>query len=114
MSKSSEKRRKFKQMLRGPAVAQLVGGHDALTARLIEEAEFEGIWASGLEISAAHGLPDAGLLTMSEFLEAAYVMHAATHLPVVADCDTGFGSIRNTIRLVQEYERHGITAVCIE
>jgi phosphoenolpyruvate phosphomutase len=101
-------------MLRGPAVAQIVGARDALTARLIEEAQFEGIWASGLEICAAHGLPDAGLLTMSEFLEAAYVMHVATQIPIIADCDTGFGSIRNTVRLVEEYERHGITAVCIE
>jgi phosphoenolpyruvate phosphomutase len=109
-SKSSRLRR----LLSGDRVIRAVGAHDAMTARLIEAAGFEAIWASSLELSASHGVPDAGLVTMTQYLDAAEDMDAATSLPVIADCDTGFGGPLNVEYLVQRYERRGIAAVCIE
>ncbi len=92
----------------------IAGAHDGLSARIVEEAGFDGIWASGFEISAAHGVPDANILTMSENLDTARFIQGASTIPVVADCDTGYGNAVNAIRTVQDYEAAGIAAVCIE
>jgi phosphoenolpyruvate phosphomutase len=93
---------------------KVAGAHDGLTARLAEEAGFDAVWASGLEISAAHGLPDASLLGLAEYLAGATTMQQAVSLPVVADCDTGFGGILNAAFTMMRYESAGIAAVCIE
>lgn len=97
---------------REPVVA--CGAHDALSARLVEEAGFDAVWASGFGLSAVRAVPDASILTMSETLEAARAMVEATHLPVIADCDTGFGNAINVMRTVAAFEAAGIAAVCIE
>lgn len=91
-----------------------IGGHDGLSARLAEEAGFGAVWASGLEISTSAAVPDANILTMTDFLRAAREMNSATRLPIIADCDTGFGNSNNVIHMVREYESSGIAAVCIE
>ena len=95
-------------------LVRIVGAHDGLGAKLIGEAGFDGVWASGLEISASYGLPDANILTMSEYLERATEMNEATSLPVIADCDTGYGNVNNVIHMVEKYEKAGIAAICIE
>lgn len=92
----------------------LAGAHDALTARLVEEAGFEGVWASGFEISARDGVPDASILTMADMLDASRRMAEAVAIPVVADGDTGFGNAINVIRTVQAFERAGVAGLCIE
>jgi len=104
----------FRKYLKEKKLIRLVGAHNGLTAKLVEEAGFEGIWASGLEISASYALPDANILTMTEFLEAATQMNEASNLPVIADCDTGFGNSNNVIHLVKKYEKYGIAGICIE
>lgn len=91
-----------------------MGAHNGLTARLAEEAGFDAVWASGFEISASHGVPDANILTMSESLQAALGIQEACGLPVIADCDNGYGNAINVKRTVQDYERAGIAAICIE
>lgn len=91
-----------------------IGGHDGLSAKLAEEAGFGAVWASGLEISTSAGVPDANILTMTEFLRSAREMNEATRLPIIADCDTGFGNSNNVIHMVRQYEASGIAAVCIE
>jgi len=95
-------------------VVQVVGAHNAIGARLVERNNFDAVWAGGFEISAAQGKPDANILTMTEFLDAARQMVESTALPVIADCDTGFGHTNNVIRMVTDYERAGVAAVCIE
>jgi phosphoenolpyruvate phosphomutase len=90
------------------------GAHDALSAVLVERNGYDAIWASGLGVSAAHAVPDASILTMTEFLEAARLMVQASNLPVIADCDTGFGSITNLLRMMDQYEAAGVGGVCIE
>jgi phosphoenolpyruvate phosphomutase len=72
------------------------------------------VWASGFEISASHGVPDASILTMTETLAAARLMREAVSIPVVADCDTGFGNAINAIRTVQAFETSGLAGLCIE
>ena len=108
-SKSSDLRSLFKKKL-----VRIVGAHDGLSAKLIGESGFDGVWASGLEISASYGLPDANILTMSEYLERAIEMNEATSLPVVADCDTGYGNVNNVIYMIEKYEKAGIAAICME
>ena len=95
-------------------LVRIVGAHDGLGAKIIGESGFDGVWASGLEISASYGLPDANILTMSEYLERATEMNEATSLPVIADCDTGYGNVNNVIHMVEKYEKAGIAAICIE
>lgn len=102
------------RLFASPSPIVLAGAHDALSARLVAEAGFDGVWASGFEISAAHGVPDASLLTMTEMLAAARLMAGATDIPVVADCDTGFGNAINAIRTVRAFEAAGVAGICIE
>jgi phosphoenolpyruvate phosphomutase len=104
----------LRRLLASPSPIVLAGAHDGLTARLVQEAGFEGVWASGFEISASHGVPDASILTMTETLDAARRMADAVGIPVVADCDTGFGNAINAIRTVEAFERAGIAGICIE
>jgi len=104
----------LRAMLAADRPTLLAGAHDALTARLVEETGFDAVWASGFEISASHGVPDASVLTMTEMLAAARGMNAAIRVPVVADCDGGFGNAINAIHMVKAYEDAGIAGLCIE
>ncbi|MFL5395481.1 MAG: isocitrate lyase/phosphoenolpyruvate mutase family protein [Myxococcales bacterium] len=109
------KRQAFRDGLTSPSPFVAVGAHDALTARLIGNYGFDAVWISGFGVATmAHALPDLNLTTMTETLEAAVRGDRATDLPVVADCDNGFGGLTNLVRTVTEYERAGIAAVCIE
>lgn len=91
-----------------------MGAHDGLGAKLIEKHGFDAIWASGLEISTSHAVPDANILTMTENLQAAIMINDATELPVICDCDTGYGNASNVRHMVRKYEAAGIAAVVIE
>src|SRR6266567_3157556 len=105
---------RLRELLQRPTTACIVGARDALTARLVAEASFDGVWVSSFELSATRGLPDLGLLTMSECLDAASHINEATSLPLLADCDTGFGGTINMARLVRQYEAAGIAGICVE
>ncbi len=104
----------LRRLLAQPDIIQVAGAHNGLSARLVEQAGFDAIWASGLEISAANAVPDANILTMTDYLEAASTMNEAVSIPVIADCDTGYGNSNNVIRVVKKYEAAGIAAICIE
>jgi phosphoenolpyruvate phosphomutase len=105
---------RLRALLADGHVVRAVGAHDGLGAKLVDRAGFEAVWASGFELSASHGLPDASLLTMTQYLDAAEVMDAAVGIPIIADCDTGFGGPLNVAHLMRSYERRGIAAICIE
>ncbi len=93
----------------------LPGCYDALGARLIEQAGFDAVYMTGFGTTASLlGRPDVGLLGLSEMVDNARRISAATDLPVLADADTGYGNQINVIRTVQEYERAGIAGVHIE
>src|SRR5262245_49246152 len=91
-----------------------MAAHSPLSACLVEEAGFDGIWASGFELSALYGLPDVSLVSMTQHLDMVRAMAERTSLPVVADIDTGFGNAINVIHAIQQYERAGAAAVVIE
>lgn len=104
----------LKELMDNGATVRAAGAHDGLSAILAQEAGFDAIWASGFEISAAHGVPDANIVTMSENLKAASLMVESAGIPVIADCDTGYGNAINVIHTVRSYERAGVAAICIE
>ena len=104
----------LRQRFAAPSPIVIAGAHDGLSARLVEEAGFDGVWASGFEISASRGVPDASLVTMTETLAAAQSMNDAVTIPVIADADTGFGNAINAIRTVHAFEAAGIAGVCLE
>ncbi|WP_078557193.1 phosphoenolpyruvate mutase [Bacillus alkalicellulosilyticus] len=108
------KTQKLRALLNSGEIIKVIGAHNGLSAKLAEQAGFDAIWASGLEISASHAVPDANILTMTENLQAAIVMNQATSIPIICDCDSGYGSVNNVIRMVKEYERNGIAGICIE
>lgn len=90
------------------------GAYDGLSARLVELAGFQAIYASGGAIARSTALPDIGLLSFSEVLERIEKIVDATPLPVIADADTGFGSGPNVERTVRAYERAGVAALHLE
>jgi phosphoenolpyruvate phosphomutase len=106
---------RLRELMGRPGLIRAVGAHDALSAKLIERAGFEAIWASGFGISAsAKCIPDGSFLTMTEQLEVTKNIAEAVDIPVIADCDTGFGNALNVMRTVQEYEKAGVSGICIE
>ncbi len=105
----------FRQNLKKKGSLLLAGAHDALSAKLIEEAGFDAVWASSFGVSASTKcLPDTNVLTMTEMLEAVKGMNEAISIPLIADCDNGYGNALNVIRMVKEYERAGIAGISIE
>ncbi len=115
MDRAAAKRRRLREGLRGDRAVVAVGAHDALTAKLIGTHGFDAVWVSGLGVATmAHAMPDVNLTTMTEALAAAIRIDGATDLPVIADCDNGFGGLGNVVRTLVEYERAGISAISIE
>ncbi|HET9491941.1 MAG TPA: isocitrate lyase/phosphoenolpyruvate mutase family protein [Methylomirabilota bacterium] len=105
----------LRALLARPGLVSAVGAHDALSARLIEAAGFPIVWSSSFTVSAAQrAMPDVNLLTMTETLEAARHLNNAVAVPVIADCDNGYGNAVNVVRTVEEYERAGIAGLCLE
>jgi methylisocitrate lyase len=91
------------------------GAYNAATALLIEQAGFDGVYVSGAGLSnATAGVPDIGLLTLSEVAQLAGYIARAVKVPVLADADTGFGGAENAARTVEEYERAGLAGLHLE
>jgi len=101
------------QMARAGLV-RIMATHSPLSARLAEQAGFDGLWASGFELSALYGLADVGLISMTQHLDMVRAIAEQSRLPLVADLDTGFGNAINVIHAVAQYERAGAAAVVIE
>jgi len=100
--------------LESKSIIKVGGAFDAMSAKLVEFHGFDAIWAGSFAISATHAVPDASILTMTEFFDAASNMAEACKIPVIADCDTGYGGPSNVSHLVKKYENAGIAAICIE
>ena len=96
------------------SIIKVGGAFDAMSAKLVENAGFDAVWAGSFAISATHALPDASILTMTEFFDAASNMADACEIPIIADCDTGYGGPSNVRHMVKKYESAGIYSVCIE
>jgi phosphoenolpyruvate phosphomutase len=110
MKKSTQ----FRQLLASGRLEFLMEAHNGLSATIVEEAGFKGIWASGLSISAALGVRDNNEASWTQVLEVVEFMSDATTIPILLDGDTGYGNFNNMRRLVKKLEQRGIAAVCIE
>jgi len=88
--------------------------HSGLSARIVQETGFKGIWASGLSISAAMGVRDNNEASYTQVLEVLEHMSDAANLPILVDGDTGYGNFNNARRLVKKLEARGIAGVCLE
>ena len=110
MSKNEILRKK----LDGNSIIKVGGAFDAMSAKLVENSGFDAVWAGSFAISAVHALPDASILTMTEFFNAASNMSSTCEIPIIADCDTGYGGPNNVRYMVQKYENAGISSICIE
>jgi phosphonopyruvate hydrolase len=81
---------------------------------MIEKAGFDFIWSSSLCVSACYAVPDANLISMSQYCEVARSMNEVVSIPVIADCDTGYGNANNVIYAVKKFEEAGIVGISIE
>jgi phosphoenolpyruvate phosphomutase len=105
---------RFRQLLNSRELEFLLEAHNGITAKIVEEAGFRGIWAGGLCMSAQYGVRDSNEASWTQVLEMLEFMADATTIPILLDGDTGYGNFNNVRRLVRKLEQRGIAAVCIE
>ena len=104
----------LRKKLEGSSIIKVGGAFDAMSAKLVENSGFDAVWAGSFAISATHALPDASILTMTEFFDVASNMSSTCEIPIIADCDTGYGGPSNVHHMVRKYENAGISSICIE
>ncbi len=92
----------LKNLLNSKSLVRVAGAFDSMSAKLVEISGFDAIWAGSFGISATHALPDASILTMTEFLHASANMVESCNIPIIADCDTGFGGPANVGHMVKK------------
>jgi phosphoenolpyruvate phosphomutase len=115
MSRADAKRARLREGMASDRAVVAIGAHDALTSRLAADYGFDAVWVSGLAVATmTYAIPDVNLTTMNETLEQAVRLDRATDLPVIADCDNGFGGLNNVVRTLVEFEAAGISAISIE
>ncbi|MGF6753481.1 phosphoenolpyruvate mutase [Paraburkholderia sp. GAS42] len=105
---------RLRQMLVGNELEFLMEAHNGLSARIVREAGFRGIWASGLAISAQYGVRDNNEASWTQVVDTLEFMADASDLPILLDGDTGYGNFNNVRRLVRKLEQRGVAGVCIE
>jgi phosphoenolpyruvate phosphomutase len=110
----ASKAARFRASLLAPELTFLMEAHDGLSAKIVEEAGFPGIWASGLTVSAALGVRDSNEASWTQVLEVLEFMADATSIPILLDGDTGYGNFNNVRRLVRKLCQRGVAAVCLE
>ncbi|MFB0516671.1 MAG: phosphoenolpyruvate mutase [Candidatus Neomarinimicrobiota bacterium] len=104
----------LKRILQSNQLEFIVEAHNGLSAKIVEEAGFKGIWASSLTISAALGVRDNNEASWTQVLETLEFMSDATSIPILLDGDTGYGNFNSVRRMVTKIEQRGIAGVCIE
>jgi len=110
-----KKTTKLKRLLHSSQKPEFImEAHNGLSAKVVEEAGFKGIWASGLSISASMGVRDNNEASWTQVLDVLEFMSDATTIPILLDGDTGYGNFNNARRLVKKLEQINIAGVCIE
>lgn len=113
-SSATAKRRKLRERLARPEILVLPGAFNPLSALLIEQKSFEGVYLSGAVVAADLGLPDVGLTSVSEVAARAAQVARVTSLPTIVDADTGFGEPLNVARSIQLFEDAGVAGAHLE
>ncbi|MEE2982973.1 MAG: phosphoenolpyruvate mutase [Pseudomonadota bacterium] len=115
-SETAEPRKttQLRSLLTSTDLEFMLEAHNGISARIVEEAGFRGIWASGLALSAQFGVRDNNEASWTQIVGMAEFMADATHIPILLDGDTGYGNFNNMRRLVHKLEQRDIAGVCIE
>ncbi len=111
---SDRKTTQFRSMLQSQELEFIMEAHNGLSAKIVEEAGFKGIWASGLSMSAALGVRDSNEASWTQVMDVLEFMADATSIPILVDGDTGWGNFNNLRRAVQKLCQRGIAGICIE
>jgi phosphoenolpyruvate phosphomutase len=106
--------KQLRDKIKEKPLLKIGGAFDAMSAKLVEITNFDAVWAGSFAISATHAVPDASIMTMTEFLQIAKNMVDSCDIPIIADCDTGFGGPSNVSHLVKQYEQAGVAGISIE
>jgi phosphoenolpyruvate phosphomutase len=109
-----KKTTQLKNLINSNQLEFIMEAHSGLTAKIVEEAGFKGIWGSGLSISALMGVRDNNEASWTQVLDVLEFMSDATSIPILLDGDTGYGNFNNARRLVKKLESRQIAGVCIE
>jgi len=110
----SKKTTQLKQLLLSEPLEFLMEAHSGLSAKIVEEAGFKGIWGSGLSISSAMGVRDSNEASWTQVLDVMEFMSDASSLPILLDADTGYGNFNNVRRLVRKLEQRDVAGMCLE
>jgi phosphoenolpyruvate phosphomutase len=113
-SKMLKKTTQLKQMLQSDRLEFIMEAHNGLSAKIVEEAGFKGIWGSGLTLSASLGVRDNNEASWTQVLDVMEFMSDATTIPILLDADTGYGNFNNVRRLVRKLEQINVAGMCIE
>lgn len=114
MSTKTKKTTQLKRMLNSKDLEFIMEAHNGLSARIVQEAGFKGIWGSGLSVSAQLGVRDSNEASWTQVVEVLEFMSDATDIPILLDADTGYGNFNNARRLVRKLEDRGIAGACLE
>ncbi len=107
--------KRLRALLDKPGIIVVPGGGSPLELRLIEESGFTAAYVSGYATAAARfGVPDVGLVAYAEIEDVVLASRRVTDLPLIVDCDTGYGDVVNVRRTVQGMETLGVAAIQIE
>lgn len=109
-----KKTTQLRKIVESPSLEFIMEAHNGLSAKIVEEAGFKGIWGSGLSISASLGVRDNNEASWTQILDIIEYMSDATTIPILLDGDTGYGNFNNMRRLVKKLEQRGVGGVCIE
>jgi phosphoenolpyruvate phosphomutase len=111
---ANEKPRLLRQLLESPQLEFILEAHNGISAKIVEQAGFKGIWASGLAMSAQFGVRDNNEASWTQVVDMLEFMSDVTRIPILLDGDTGYGDFNNLRRLVRKLEQRNIGGVCIE
>jgi len=104
----------LKNLINSKKLEFFLEAHNGISASIVQEAGFSGIWASGLSIAASLGVRDSNEASWTQVLEILEFMSDSTSIPILADADSGYGNFNNVRRLVKKLEQRGIAGMCIE
>ncbi len=110
----NKKTTQFRSLLESKSLEFIMEAHNGISAKIVEEAGFKGIWASGLALSAQYGVRDNNEASWTQIVDMIEFMSDATEIPILLDGDTGYGNFNNLRRLVKKLEQRDIAGVCIE
>ena len=111
---SSKKSIQLRQLLNSSQMEFILEAHNGMSAKIVEQAGFKGIWASGLAMSAQYGVRDSNEASWTQVVDMLEFMSDITDIPILLDGDTGYGNFNNMRRLVRKLEQRSIAGVCIE